>query len=50
MCTRIVCRQCQRPSYSGCGRHVEQVLGDVAPDDRCQCPAQPNLLSRLLRR
>jgi hypothetical protein len=39
----------------GCGRHVEQVLGDVAPEDRCQCreksrdaaAAQPTFLQRL---
>jgi hypothetical protein len=28
---------CKKPSYAGCGRHVEEVLGDVAPEDRCRC-------------
>jgi hypothetical protein len=37
MCRRIQCRKCGRPSYSGCGAHVEQVLRDVPPGDRCKC-------------
>ena len=37
MCSRIECRRCGKPSYAGCGRHVEQVLGDVRPEDRCRC-------------
>lgn len=37
MCQRIVCSKCGRPSYAGCGAHVEQVLRDVPPADRCKC-------------
>ena len=37
MCRRIECSKCGRPSYAGCGRHIEQVLGDVRPEDRCRC-------------
>ena len=37
MCRRIQCNQCQKPSFAGCGMHVEQVLGDVPKDQRCQC-------------
>lgn len=36
MCQRITCRKCGKPSFSGCGRHVESVLGDVPPAERCQ--------------
>lgn len=39
MCQRITCRDCGKPSFKGCGRHVESVLGDVPPADRCQCGA-----------
>jgi hypothetical protein len=28
---------CKKPSFVGCGRHVEQVLADVAPENRCRC-------------
>lgn len=29
-----------KPSYAGCGMHVEspEVLGNVPRDQRCQCP------------
>jgi hypothetical protein len=37
MCTRITCEQCGKPSYAGCGAHVEQVLGNVPPAQRCRC-------------
>jgi len=35
MCRRTTCNDCGRPSYAGCGNHVEQVLGDVPADERC---------------
>lgn len=35
MCQRITCRKCGKPSFAGCGRHVESVLGDVPLADRC---------------
>ena len=31
MCQRVTCRQCGKPSFAGCGRRVESVLGDVPP-------------------
>lgn len=37
MCRRIECPRCGRPGFAGCGAHVEQVLGDVRPQDRCAC-------------
>ncbi len=37
MCTRTTCPRCHKPSYAGCGRHVEQVLGDVPEAERCKC-------------
>jgi len=39
MCQRTTCQTCQRPSWRGCGAHVESVLGDVDPADRCNCSA-----------
>ncbi len=37
MCSRVKCSSCGKPSFSGCGRHVEQVLGDVPAAERCKC-------------
>lgn len=53
MCQRVQCKECGKPGYSGCGRHVEQVLGDVPKDERCKCretkgaAGEPSLLRRL---
>jgi hypothetical protein len=57
MCRRIDCRKCGRPTYAGCGMHVEQVLGNVPAAQRCHCreekaaaangPGGPGLRSRL---
>ena len=53
MCRRVTCKTCGRPTYAGCGQHVEQVLGDVKRSDRCQghaaeAGAGGGFLSRLL--
>jgi hypothetical protein len=37
MCQRVTCKSCGKPTYAGCGRHIEAVLGDVPPDARCRC-------------
>ena len=37
MCRRVDCPKCGRPTFAGCGRHVEQVLGNVPPAERCRC-------------
>lgn len=37
MCQRTTCRKCGKATYSGCGQHVEQVLGNVPKSERCSC-------------
>lgn len=37
MCQRVTCKSCGKPTYAGCGRHIEAVLGDVPPAARCHC-------------
>jgi hypothetical protein len=41
MCRRTECPRCKKPSYAGCGKHIEQVLGDVPREQRCTCREQP---------
>jgi len=51
MCRRVTCEKCGKPSFAGCGLHIEAVLGDVPKNERCSCreavavsgaqPAQP---------
>lgn len=43
MCQRVKCSACGKPSFVGCGRHVEQVLGDVPSDARCKCREEGRL-------
>ncbi|MGA3218618.1 MAG: hypothetical protein ABSE77_06010 [Acidimicrobiales bacterium] len=40
MCRAVTCRKCGRPSWKGCGAHVEQVLGHVPRSERCQCGSE----------
>jgi hypothetical protein len=42
MCRRADCSKCGRPTYAGCGAHVEQVLSDVAVTERCRCREVPS--------
>ncbi len=54
MCSKITCSKCGKPSWSGCGAHVEAVLGHIPKADRCQCRAQApqgvSLFDKLFRR
>jgi len=40
MCRAATCRKCGRPTWKGCGAHVEQVLRGVPPADRCKGHAE----------
>lgn len=37
MCRRVDCSKCGRPTFAGCGAHVEQVLAGVPASERCRC-------------
>ena len=55
MCQRTTCKSCGKPTYAGCGAHVEQVLADVPKAERCDCrekrakgdPNDSSLLKRI---
>jgi hypothetical protein len=38
MCHAVTCKTCGRPTWKGCGDHIEQALAHVPAADRCQCP------------
>ncbi|MCL4818778.1 MAG: hypothetical protein KJ067_06540 [Vicinamibacteria bacterium] len=38
MCSQVSCPRCGRPTWAGCGQHIEQALRGVPQDKRCQCP------------
>ncbi len=37
MCSRTTCRTCGKPTWSGCGNHIEQALQGVPKGQRCSC-------------
>ena len=37
MCSRTTCRNCKKPTWSGCGQHIEIALKGVPRKDRCSC-------------
>lgn len=37
MCQAKTCPKCKKPTWAGCGNHVEQVLGGVPKAQRCHC-------------
>jgi hypothetical protein len=36
MCSKVTCKQCKKPTWSGCGEHIEEALAGIALADRCQ--------------
>jgi hypothetical protein len=37
MCRRVECSRCGRPTFAGCGAHVDRVLAGDPPSERCHC-------------
>lgn len=35
MCRAATCRTCGKTTWAGCGQHVDQVMRNVRPADRC---------------
>ena len=40
MCRKVTCDKCGKATYAGCGRHIDDVLGDVPLEERCVCPRE----------
>ena len=37
MCQQVQCTTCSKPTWDGCGQHIEEALAGVKPADRCTC-------------
>lgn len=37
MCRRVQCGECNKPTWAGCGFHIETALKGVPEDERCKC-------------
>lgn len=40
MCYRTECPDCHKPTWAGCGKHIESALAGVPIDERCHCREQ----------
>lgn len=38
MCMKVTCTKCGKPTWAGCGKHIEQALAGVPEAERCKCP------------
>ncbi len=57
MCSPATCPACGKPTWKGCGQHVDQVMRAVPKAQQCRCTAEqkaaarpPSLLARILGR
>ena len=39
MCYQQTCAACGKPSWGGCGQHIDSALSGVPVDQRCHCKA-----------
>lgn len=37
MCSKVTCTKCNKPTWDGCGQHIEEALSGISKEDRCQC-------------
>ena len=37
MCMLTVCDQCHKPTWAGCGQHIEEALAGIPVEERCKC-------------
>jgi len=35
------CKRCSKPTWRGCGNHIEQALAGVPKRERCSCREDP---------
>ncbi len=47
MCHQVQCKRCGKPTWAGCGQHIEQALANVPKDQRCTCPPAESFLHKL---
>ena len=50
MCSIVTCKACKKPTWSGCGEHIEEALAAIALADRCAGHAGEVKKVGLLRR
>jgi hypothetical protein len=49
MCRRVTCATCGKPTWAGCGKHIEQALTGVPAAERCKCKGVGALPARVVQ-
>ena len=49
MCSPATCRKCRKTTWSGCGKHVTQVMSTVPTAQRCTCDSNPTGVTPAVR-
>ncbi len=44
MCRKVVCLKCEKFTWEGCGKHIEEVKILVSPDQWCECNRENNIV------
>ena len=47
MCYKTTCKDCQKPTWAGCGNHIERALADIPQESRCHCNDPPQIPVRV---
>ena len=52
MCSPARCARCGKTTWRGCGQHIDEVMAEIRPDQRCRCdnPEPMSLLRQLFAR
>ncbi len=37
MCYKVLCKNCNRWTWNGCGQHVQSVMTNIPKDQQCIC-------------
>lgn len=37
MCQLVLCKQCNKKSWAGCGQHLNSIFKNVPVEERCFC-------------
>lgn len=46
MCFKMACSACNRPTWAGCGAHIDSALAGIPLEDRCHCKKYTNQATR----
>ena len=44
MCFKVICKQCKKFTWAGCGMHIKSALSGLKNEEICQCDPQNRLL------